>query len=50
MTPGAWYAEGTLNLASLAPGDYVVRAIILWEGAIVGTATRSIVIDSVARQ
>ena len=47
---GAWYAEGTINLASLAPGSYVVRAIVLWNGAIVGRATRSIIIDSAARQ
>ena len=49
-TSGAWYAEGTVNLASLAPGSYVVRAIVMWDGAIVGRATRSIVIDSAARQ
>jgi len=47
---GAWYAEGTVNVGSLAPGAYVVRAIVLWEGAIVGRATRSIVIDAAARQ
>jgi VWFA-related protein len=46
----AWYAEGTINLASLAPGSYVVRAIVLWDGAIVGRATRSIVIEAAARQ
>jgi VWFA-related protein len=46
----AWYAEGTINLASLAPGSYVVRAIVLWNGAIVGRATRSIIIDSAAKQ
>ena len=49
-TLGAWYAEGTLNLASLAPGSYVVRAIVVWDGAVVGRATRSIVIDAAARQ
>ena len=49
-TSGAWYAEGTVNLASLAPGSYVVRAIVMWDGAIVGRATRSIIIDSTARQ
>jgi VWFA-related protein len=48
--PGAWYAEGTLNLSSLAPGGYVVRAVILWDGAVVGKATRSIVIDGGTRQ
>ena len=46
----AWYAEGTINLASLAPGSYLVRAIVLWNGAVVGRATRSIIIDSAARQ
>jgi len=48
-TPGAWYAEGTLNLSSLAPGGYVVRAVVLWDGAVVGKATRSIVIDGGTR-
>ena len=43
---GAWYAEGTLNLKSLAPGTYVVRAVVMWGGAIVGRATRSITIES----
>jgi hypothetical protein len=47
---GAWYAEGTIKVGSLDPGAYVVRAIVLWDGAIVGRATRSIVIDSAARQ
>jgi len=47
---GAWYAEGTLNMASLAPGPYLVRAVVLWDDAIVGRVTRSIVIDSAARQ
>ena len=47
---GAWYAEGTINMASLAPGPYVVRAVVLWDDAIVGRVTRSIVIDSAARQ
>jgi hypothetical protein len=46
----AWYAEGTINLASLAPGSYLVRAIVLWNGAVVGRAARSIIIDSAARQ
>ena len=46
---GAWYAEGTINLASLPPGSYVVRAIVLWNGAIVGRATRSIIVDSATR-
>ena len=45
----AWYAEGTISLASLAPGSYVVRAIILWNGAVVGRATRSIIIGSAIR-
>ncbi len=43
---GAWYAEGTINLASLPPGSYVVRAIVLWNGAVVGRATRSIIVDA----
>ena len=46
---GAWYAEGTINLTSLAPGSYVVRAIVLWNGAVVGRATRSIIVDSATR-
>ena len=46
---GAWYAEGTINLASLAQGSYVVRAMVLWDGAVVGRATRSIVIDASSR-
>jgi VWFA-related protein len=46
---GAWYAEGTIKLASLPPGSYIVRAIVMWDGAIVGRATRSIVIDAASR-
>ncbi len=47
---GAWYAEGTINLASLSPGAYQVRAIVLWGGAIVGRVSRSIVVERVAGQ
>ena len=36
---GAWYAEGSINLATLAPGTYVMRAIVVWDGAIVGRVT-----------
>ena len=46
----AWYAEGTINLASLAPGPYVVRAIVVWNGAVVGRVGRSIIIDAAQRQ
>jgi VWFA-related protein len=47
---GAWYAEGTINIASLAPGSYVVRALVMWDGAIVGRVARTIVLDSATRQ
>lgn len=46
----AWYAEGTINLASLAPGPYVVRAIVVWDGAVVGRVGRSIIIGAAQRQ
>ncbi len=42
---GAWYAEGAINLASLAPGTYLVQAIVMWDGAIVGRVSRSIILD-----
>jgi VWFA-related protein len=49
-TSAAWYAEAAIKLASLSPGSYIVRAIVMWDGAIVGRAARSIVIESAARQ
>jgi VWFA-related protein len=42
---GAWYAEGTISLASLAPGTYLVRAIVMWDGKVVGRVSRSIIVD-----
>jgi hypothetical protein len=47
---GAWYAEGAINLAPLAPGTYLVRAIVLWDGAMVGRVSRSIIVDRGASQ
>jgi len=47
---GAWYAEATIKLASLPLGSYIVRAIVMWDGAIVGRAARSIIVDAAARQ
>jgi VWFA-related protein len=48
--PGTWYAEGTISLASLKPGTYLVRAIVLWDGAIAGRVGRSIVVGPGAGQ
>ncbi len=42
---GSWYAEGSINLATLAPGTYLVRAIVMWDGAIVGHVSRSIIVE-----
>jgi len=47
---GAWYAEGSVNLATLAPGTYAVRALVSWDGKVVGTTGRTIIIDAAARQ
>ncbi|HOG27984.1 MAG TPA: VWA domain-containing protein [Vicinamibacterales bacterium] len=47
---GAWYAEGAVSLATLAPGSYVVRALVTWDGRIVGRASRSIILERAASQ
>jgi len=44
-TAGTWYAEGVINLSSLARGTYLVRAIVMWDGKVVGRVSRSIIVD-----
>jgi hypothetical protein len=39
-TEGRWSAEASLDLEALPPGEYVVRALALRDGAAVGSVTR----------